>query len=58
MSKMIPIRNVPDDIHRQLKVRSAQQGMSLSEYFLREVLQHAARPTLEEHSPRSAESNR
>lgn len=45
---MIQVRNVPDEIHRLLKIRSAQQGTSLSEYLLREILEHAARPTLEE----------
>ncbi len=48
MTKMIQVRNVPDDLHRLLKVRAAQQGTSLSEYLLREIVEHAARPTLEE----------
>jgi antitoxin FitA len=37
MSKMIQIRNVPDEVHRELKVRAARSGMSLSEFLLREV---------------------
>jgi len=48
MSKMIQIRNVPDEIHRTLKVRAAEAGMSLSEYLLREVRRVAEKPTLEE----------
>ena len=48
MSKMIQIRNVPDDLHRKLKVRAAQAGLSLSEYLLREAERSANRPTLEE----------
>lgn len=48
MTKMIQVRNVPDELHRLLKMRAAAQGTSLSEYLLQEVLQHAARPTLEE----------
>jgi antitoxin FitA len=48
MPKMIQIRNVPDDIHRALKVRAAKEGMTLSAYLLREVAQLAERPTLEE----------
>ncbi len=48
MTKMIQVRNVPDELHRLLKVRAAQQGTSLSEYLLREIIEHAARPTLEE----------
>ncbi len=45
---MIQIRNVPDDLHKKLKARSAMAGMSLSEYLLAEVRQVAERPTLEE----------
>ncbi len=45
---MIQIRNVPEDIHRKLKVRAATQGLSLSEYLLREIAKVAARPTLED----------
>ena len=48
MTKMIQIRNVPDDVHRTLKVRAAQAGMSLSDFLLREVERIATRPTLEE----------
>ena len=48
MPKMIQIRNVPDDVHRTLKVRAAEAGMSLSDY-LREELERVAKvPTLEE----------
>jgi plasmid stability protein len=46
--KMIQIRNVPDEVHRTLKVRAAAAGMSLSEYLLRELERAAERPTLEE----------
>jgi antitoxin FitA len=48
MTKMIQIRNVPDDLHRRLKVRAAQMGMSLSDYLKRELGHVAERPTLEE----------
>jgi len=48
MATMIQIRNVPEDVHRTLKVRAAQAGMSLSEFLLREVIQVAQRPTVEE----------
>jgi antitoxin FitA len=48
MSKMVQIRNVPDDVHRALKIRAAKLGMSLSEYLLREVTKVAERPTLGE----------
>jgi plasmid stability protein len=48
MSKMVQIRNMPDDIHREMKARAARAGMSLSDYLLREVEHIAARRPLEE----------
>ena len=52
MSKMIQIRNVPDDVHKKLKAKAARQGLSLSEMLLREATQLADRPTFEELSER------
>ena len=48
MSKMIQIRNVPDDLHRALKARAATEGLSLSDYLLKEMRAVAGRPTLAE----------
>ena len=48
MAKMIQIRNVPDHLHRKLKARAADQGLSLSDYLLAEIEQLGARPTPEE----------
>jgi len=48
MSKMIQIRNVPDGLHRTLKVRAAMASMSLSDYLLAEIREIADRPTLAE----------
>ncbi|MBI4260923.1 MAG: hypothetical protein HY658_10195 [Actinobacteria bacterium] len=48
MSKMVQVRNVPDEIHRTLKVRAAQEGMSLSDYLNRELRKLAERPTWDE----------
>ena len=48
MSKMIQIRNVPDELHRTLKVRAASLGMTLSDYLLSEIEQVAERPTMKE----------
>lgn len=48
MSKMIQIRDVPDDLHRRLKVRADQMGMSLSDYLKRELARMAEKPTLDE----------
>jgi antitoxin FitA len=48
MSKMIQIRNVPDALHRKLKVRAADSGQTLSDYLLAELERLAARPTRDE----------
>jgi plasmid stability protein len=48
MAKMIQIRNVPEPVHRTLKTRAAQAGMTLSDFLLAEVEQIAKRPTIEE----------
>lgn len=48
MSKMIQIRDVPDEVHRTLKVRAAASGMSLSDFLKRDLERAAARPTIEE----------
>ncbi len=48
MSKMIQIRNVPEDLHRVLKARASLQGMSLSDYLLAEIRRATERPTLQE----------
>ncbi len=45
---MIQLRHVPDELHRTLKARAALEGMSLSDYLLREVRRIAERPTLED----------
>lgn len=44
MGKMVQIRNMPDKLHRTLKSRAAQAGMSLSEYLLRELKKGAESP--------------
>ena len=48
MPKMIQLRHVPDALHRTLKARAALEGLSLSDYLLREVRKVAERPTLAE----------
>src|SRR4051794_11743440 len=48
MSKMVQIRNVPDALHRTLKVRAADSGQTLSDYLLAELERLAARPTRHE----------
>ncbi len=36
-STMVQIRNVPAEFHRRLKARAALEGMSMSDYILREI---------------------
>ena len=45
---MIQIRHVPDDIHKTLKIRAIENGMSLSTFLLRELTQLAKRPSLDD----------
>jgi plasmid stability protein len=54
MPKMIQLRHVPDDLHRKLKARAAMDGLSLSDYILREVRQFADKPTMSEMMERLA----
>jgi plasmid stability protein len=56
MSKLIQIRNVPDLVHRKLKSRAALEGLSLSEFLLKEIEQVAERPSLKELAERLAKS--
>ncbi len=48
MSKMIQIRDVPDQLHGTLKARAARQGMSLSDFIKKELERTAERPTMRE----------
>ncbi len=48
MTKMIQIRNVPEELHRKLKARAAREGTTLSDYLLSEIEQVAEKPTLRE----------
>ena len=45
---MVQIRNVPTDLHRRLKARSALEGLSMSDYVLREIRKALDRPTRQE----------
>lgn len=53
MSKMIQIRNVPDDLHRDLKTRAALAGMSMSDYIKRELSRKSRKSTIKEIRERS-----
>jgi len=45
---MIQIRSVPEELHRRLKARAALEGLSMSEFVLREVRKALDRPTRQE----------
>jgi len=45
---MIQIRSVPEEFHRRLKARAAIEGLSMSEFVLREVRKALDRPTRQE----------
>lgn len=45
---MIQVRDVPDDLHRMLKARAAQEGMSLSDFIKRELEHTMAKPSFRE----------
>lgn len=46
---MVQIRDVPEDLHRELKARrAALAGMSMSEYLLQELRRSLERPARED----------
>ena len=48
MAKTIQVRDVPEKVHRKLKARAAEAGMSLSQYLLAELRDLAAMPSQQE----------
>ncbi len=55
MNAMIQIRNVPNKLHRQLKARAALEGISMSQFILREIERVLERPSRDEVLRRIAE---
>lgn len=53
MPKMIQIRNVPDELHKELKIRAAAAGMSLSDYIKRELSRGTRKSTIREIAARA-----
>ena len=51
---MLQVRNVPDDIHAELRRRAAVAGMSLSDFALQQLSRVANRPPIEELLNRAA----
>ncbi|MFV0405352.1 MAG: FitA-like ribbon-helix-helix domain-containing protein [Propioniciclava sp.] len=45
---LIQVRNVPEDLHRQLKMRAAREGLTLSELALNELKRAMSVPSAEE----------
>ncbi len=45
---MVQVRHVPDSLHRNLEARAALEGLSLSDYLLREMHRWAEQPTIAE----------
>lgn len=45
--KTVQIRDLPDDVHRELRVRAARAGLSLAEHLRREVTAVAHRPSVD-----------
>ena len=54
MGRNIQIRDVPDDVRRQLATRAAAAGLSLSAYLGEELRRIAARPPGAEPPARAA----
>lgn len=48
MGRMVQIRNMPEPIHRKLKARAAEAGLSFSDYLLRQLKTVVEQPTLDE----------
>jgi antitoxin FitA len=45
---MVQIRNVPPELHRKLKARAAMEGLSMSDFVMRELRKALDRPTRQE----------
>lgn len=54
MPRLIQLRRVPDALHRQLKERAEAEGLSLSDFLVREAQKIVERPTVAEMRARLA----
>ncbi len=57
MTKMLQVRDVPDDVHAELRRRAAAAGMSLSDFTRQELTRLAHRPSLADLFDRAARRN-
>ena len=48
MSKMIQVRDVPEQVHTVLKARAVRERMSLSDFIKKELERIAERPSMRE----------
>ncbi len=46
MTKMLQVRDVPDEVHAELRRRAAAAGMSLSDFARQELSRLARRPSV------------
>lgn len=49
---MIQVRNVPEELHRKLKMRAAREGITLSDLALNELRRAVSAPSPQELSER------
>lgn len=54
MSKTLQVRDVPDDVHAELRRRASAAGMSLSDFTRQELARLARRPSLADLLDRAA----
>lgn len=45
---MVQIKDLPEDVHRTLKARAAEQGQTLSDFLRLELEKIATKPTMAE----------
>jgi antitoxin FitA len=42
---LLQVRNMPETLHRRLKARAAMEGLSMSQFVIREIERSLRRPT-------------
>ena len=57
MTKMLQVRDVPDDVHAELRRRASAAGMSLSDFARQALAQLVRRPSLADLLDRAARRN-
>lgn len=55
MPKTLQVRDLPDDVHRRLKIRAAAEGRTLSELLRAELAAISRQPTMGEMLERLAD---